>query len=90
MKDKFEKLKKTWSKLHPAEALYINLIARFFILRKKIRKIHPKKIIIPISIVQIFTFGITASINTEKILLFFAISSFVNVGIIFIPTLIKE
>jgi len=90
MKDNLEKIKELWRQLSPIEAFYINLLARFFIFRKRIREIHPREIAVKICILQIGFLAATAYKNSEKLLVIFAIESFIMLAIALIPTLIKR
>jgi hypothetical protein len=87
---KKEELEKVWNKLSPLQARYLVILARIYILEEKIKKIHPKNLVIPILIIQILVLGFTASTNIENLLTTFAISSFINVAIALIPTLIRK
>lgn len=87
---KKEELEKIWNKLSPLQAKYIVILAHIYIVEEKIKRIHPKNLVIPILTIQILVLGFTASTNKENLLTTFAISSFINIGIAFIPTLIKK
>jgi uncharacterized membrane protein YoaK (UPF0700 family) len=90
MIDNLEKIKKLWSKLTPIEAFYISLLARLFIVRKKIKETHPKKLAVPMCILEICILTISAITTTENIITIFSVSIFISIGIAIAPTLIKR
>lgn len=85
-----DKIKKIWSKLSPIETLQISLLVRFYIIRKKISETHPKQLVIPICLLQIFTFITIMILEPKNLIETIAISNFVIVGIGVFPVTLKR
>ncbi|KXK14404.1 MAG: hypothetical protein UZ14_CFX002001169 [Chloroflexi bacterium OLB14] len=90
MNKNLEEIKKSWSKLSPIETMYIRLLTRWFIAKRKIKELHPKQIAIPICIIQVIVLTISIITNIEKALIVFSISSILLVGISILPLTIER